>query len=111
MSSVSKYLEGLDYPLGNLWRNLQGNVGTTTPDCLRGKALTITFIRCAFASFCALSRCATCSMQVGFGSGFKCNSAIWKALRPVRDLHPAWDHRSNGKGADPEFLTAMKIDS
>jgi 3-ketoacyl-CoA synthase len=28
--------------------------------------------------------------QVGFGSGFKCNSAVWKALRPVKDVHACW---------------------
>ncbi|KAL3140381.1 3-ketoacyl-CoA synthase 11 [Trebouxia sp. C0009 RCD-2024] len=30
--------------------------------------------------------------QVGFGSGFKCNSAVWKALRNVDSKHPAWNH-------------------
>ena len=31
--------------------------------------------------------------QVGFGSGFKCNSAVWRALRDVRDArHAAWVH-------------------
>ena len=31
--------------------------------------------------------------QVGFGSGFKCNSAVWRALRDVRDTrHAAWRH-------------------
>ncbi len=29
--------------------------------------------------------------QLGFGSGFKCNSAVWKALRRINDVHPAWD--------------------
>lgn len=43
-------------------------------------------------------------VQVGFGSGFKCNSAIWKALRPVRDVHPAWAHQANGGRRDPDFL-------
>jgi 3-ketoacyl-CoA synthase len=28
--------------------------------------------------------------QMGFGSGFKCNSAVWRSLRRVRDMHPAW---------------------
>lgn len=29
--------------------------------------------------------------QIAFGSGFKCNSAVWRALRPIREVHPAWD--------------------
>jgi len=29
--------------------------------------------------------------QMGFGSGFKCNSAVWKCLRRVRDKHYAWE--------------------
>jgi len=28
--------------------------------------------------------------QIAFGSGFKCNSAVWLALRNVRTLHRAW---------------------
>lgn len=32
-------------------------------------------------------------MQVGFGSGFKCNSAVWKATRNIHDTrHAAWAH-------------------
>ena len=31
--------------------------------------------------------------QVAFGSGFKCNSAVWRALRPIHDTtHAAWKH-------------------
>ncbi len=29
--------------------------------------------------------------QLGFGGGFKCNSAVWKARRAVRDSHACWD--------------------
>lgn len=32
--------------------------------------------------------------QIAFGSGFKCNSAVWKALRtvnPAKEKHPWWD--------------------
>ncbi|KAK9814016.1 hypothetical protein WJX73_009276 [Symbiochloris irregularis] len=28
--------------------------------------------------------------QLAFGSGFKCNSAIWRALKPNNDQHDAW---------------------
>ncbi len=28
--------------------------------------------------------------QLAFGSGFKCNSAVWVALRDCRDQHDAW---------------------
>ena len=36
--------------------------------------------------------------QLGFGSGFKCNSAVWVANRRVVDAHPAW------RGFDVEEL-------
>ncbi len=28
--------------------------------------------------------------QLSFGSGFKCNSAVWVANRRIRDAHVAW---------------------
>jgi len=28
--------------------------------------------------------------QIAFGSGFKCNSAVWQALRTIHTPHPAW---------------------
>ncbi|CAD7695582.1 unnamed protein product [Ostreobium quekettii] len=31
--------------------------------------------------------------QVAFGSGFKCNSAVWKAIRDIDSCHQAWEHR------------------
>ncbi|KAL4429609.1 hypothetical protein ABPG77_008658 [Micractinium sp. CCAP 211/92] len=36
--------------------------------------------------------------QIAFGSGFKCNSAVWRALRNVNDRHEAWleDGRPSG---------------
>ncbi|KAK9807432.1 hypothetical protein WJX73_006633 [Symbiochloris irregularis] len=37
--------------------------------------------------------CGDIVWQVGFGSGFKCNSAVWKALRPIKAAkHEAWAH-------------------
>lgn len=32
--------------------------------------------------------------QIGFGSGFKCNSVVWRALRDVNTMHKAWQHIS-----------------
>jgi 3-ketoacyl-CoA synthase len=29
--------------------------------------------------------------QLGFGSGFKCNSAVWVANRTQRTAHAAWE--------------------
>jgi 3-ketoacyl-CoA synthase len=29
--------------------------------------------------------------QLGFGGGFKCNSACWKALKTQRSIHPCWE--------------------
>lgn len=34
--------------------------------------------------------------QIAFGSGFKCNSAVWRALRDVHDRHPAWLEDAKG---------------
>lgn len=28
--------------------------------------------------------------QIAFGSGFKCNSAVWRALRSTNEQHDAW---------------------
>lgn len=33
--------------------------------------------------------------QFGIGSGFKCNSAVWKARRPIKGSHRAWFTISN----------------
>ncbi len=29
--------------------------------------------------------------QMGFGSGFKCNSAVWRARRRIKQTHAAWE--------------------
>ena len=28
--------------------------------------------------------------QIAFGSGFKCNSAVWRTLRATNEQHDAW---------------------
>ncbi len=38
--------------------------------------------------------------QLGFGSGFKCNSAIWRARSAIREQHDAW------RGFDVEEMWA-----
>ena len=30
--------------------------------------------------------------QMGFGSGFKCNSAVWRSLRRNNIIHKAWEN-------------------
>ncbi|GLC34145.1 hypothetical protein PLESTB_000842300 [Pleodorina starrii] len=32
-----------------------------------------------------------CIWQMGFGSGFKCNSAVWRANRTFKNVHTAWE--------------------
>ncbi len=29
--------------------------------------------------------------QLGFGSGFKCNSAVWRSKRRIKTMHKAWE--------------------
>ena len=31
--------------------------------------------------------------QLAFGSGFKCNSAVWQALKPIKTPHDAWTNK------------------
>jgi len=42
--------------------------------------------------------------QIGFGSGFKCNSAVWKALKPIKRKHNAWVHL---KGRESEAMNKL----
>ena len=32
-------------------------------------------------------------LQLGMGSGFKCCSAVWKALRHINTKHSCWEFR------------------
>lgn len=36
-------------------------------------------------------------VQIGFGSGFKCNSVVWRALRPVKTMHKVGAGRAGGQ--------------
>lgn len=40
--------------------------------------------------------------QVGFGSGFKCNSAVWTALRTINSQHTAWKHLANNGSTEQD---------
>ncbi len=42
-------------------------------------------------------------LQVGVGSGVKCGVNVWRALRDVRDVQPAWEERLT-----PEQLAVAK---
>ncbi len=46
-----------------------------------------------FDCMCSSLLTETCCLQLGFGSGFKVNSAVWVALRSFQDdRHEAWSH-------------------
>lgn len=38
--------------------------------------------------------------QIAFGSGFKCNSAVWRAMKDVNMRHGVWLEEGSGKKAD-----------
>ena len=49
-------------------------------------------------------------VQVGFGSGFKCNSLVWRALRDIHDTqHAAWAHMAQPgqQGQDTSEMWAL----
>ncbi|PSC74991.1 very-long-chain 3-ketoacyl-synthase [Micractinium conductrix] len=49
--------------------------------------------------------------QIGFGSGFKCNSVVWRALRPVKTMHKAWQHISGREGQALEVLARIAAET
>ncbi len=44
--------------------------------------------------------------QIAFGSGFKCNSAVWTALRAVNTQHAAWVEKAEEEGAAAQAKAA-----
>ena len=56
-----------------------------------------------------LSHLFAFDLQVGFGSGFKCNSAVWKALRTINSQHDAWKHLS--KNASTEQDSKLRVEN
>lgn len=49
--------------------------------------------------------------QIGFGSGFKCNSAVWRALRPVKRCHGAWEHIKGRENQAVDTILQIESDS
>ena len=44
--------------------------------------------------------------QIAFGSGFKCNSAVWTAMRAVNTQHAAWAEEAEEEGAAAQAKAA-----
>lgn len=55
-------------------------------------------------------QCPPLWMQIAFGSGFKCNSAVWRALRNVNDRHESWleDGRPSGSPSGSPSAALVK---
>lgn len=47
--------------------------------------------------------------QIAFGSGFKCNSAVWRAVRDVNDRHGAWLEEGSGAGKVGESQAVKEV--
>lgn len=49
--------------------------------------------------------------QIGFGSGFKCNSAVWRALKSTKRYHAAWEHIKGRETYAVETIMQIEADS
>lgn len=66
----------------------------------------------SFIEACQKIRKGDTVWMVGFGSGFKCNSMVWRALRNVKDdKHIAWEHMKQPGMLNKvwEYLEANKL--
>lgn len=54
-----------------------------------------------FIESCQQVRKGDIVWQVGFGSGFKCNSSVWRAMRNIKVTHEAWAHLCGGEKLPP----------
>ena len=90
-------------PRGGVQRRLQGcTVQADEPPRARARRYGNTSSASVWYALSYIEACQGVAAgdvvwQVGFGSGFKCNSAVWKARRAIRDgRHAAWAHMVNG---------------
>lgn len=49
--------------------------------------------------------------QIGFGSGFKCNSAVWRSLKNTKRCHKAWEHIKGRETYAVETIMKIEADS
>ena len=54
---------------------------------------------------------AWCVSQVGFGSGFKCNSAVWRALRTFNSQHAAWKHLAENGSTEQDSKLRVDVNT
>jgi hypothetical protein len=48
-------------------------------------------------------------LQVGVGSGVKCSVSVWRALRDVRDVQPAWEQRLSAEEVQQASRSAVSL--
>jgi 3-ketoacyl-CoA synthase len=50
------------------------------------------------------------TLQIGMGSGMKAGVAVWKAMRDIGDVHPAWQHLSGCPLTEADLPRAIDED-